>query len=155
MKPLAIDQPTGIGRGTRRMLDKRGYVLVMAKEHPRANRDGYVWEHVLVVERALGKYIPTESIVHHVDENPGNNAPTNLVVCPDQAYHKLLHQRATALSACGDASALKCDLCHSFERQDEIRAYSYRKGKGRYGRHLSCNRAYVRRYSERQRASNE
>jgi hypothetical protein len=136
-----------IGRGTGRMLDKRGYVLAMAKGHPRANRDGYVWEHVLVVERALGRYLPSNCLVHHVDEDPGNNEPSNLVVCPSQAYHKLLHQRATALDACGDASALKCNICHSYDRQHEMRQYSYNKGIGRYGRHLICNRAHVRKYA--------
>lgn len=125
------------------MLDKRGYILAMAKGHPRANRDGYVREHVLVVEQALGRYLPVGIIVHHADGNPANNVSANLVVCPDQAYHKLLHQRASALDACGNASALKCDICHSYERQDEMRAYSYRKGIGRYGRHLSCNRSHA------------
>lgn len=157
MRLLAIDLYCGLsgatcnegnmmfGRGTGRMLDKRGYVLAMAKGHPRANRDGYVWEHVLVAERALGRHVASECPVHHADGNPANNDPHNLVVCPDQRYHKLLHQRASALAACGDASALKCDLCHSYDRQEEIRAYSYRKGVGRYGRHLSCNRAHARR----------
>ena len=155
MKPLAVDLFCGLGRGTGRMLDKRGYVLAMSKGHPRANRDGYVWEHIRVVERALGKYLPSTAIVHHMDGNPSNNAPKNLVVCPDQAYHKLLHQRAVAFAACGDASALKCDLCHSFERQEEMREYSYRRGKGHYGRHLSCNRKYVKGYADRRRASDE
>jgi len=126
------------------MFDKRGYVLALAKGHPRANRDGYVWEHVLVAERACGKHLPATAVVHHVDGNPANNDPSNLIVCQDQAYHKLLHQRATALNACGNASALKCDICHRYDRQEEIRAYSYRKGIGRYGRHLSCNRAHAK-----------
>ena len=142
--PLAIDLYAGLGRGTGRMIGKRGYILVMAKGHPRANRDGYVGEHVLVAERALGRYITSEHPVHHVDGQPANNKSRNLVVCQDQGYHKLLHQRATALAACGNASALKCDICHSYDRQQEIRVYSYRKGVGRYGRHLSCNRAHTR-----------
>lgn len=139
--------PVAIGRGTRRMLGKRGYVLTLAKGHPRANRDGYVPEHILVAERALGKHVPLGCPVHHVDGDPANNTPSNLVVCQDQGYHKLLHQRATALKACGDASALKCDICHRHDRQNEIRVYSYRKGVGRYGRHLSCNRAHVAKHA--------
>jgi len=142
-----VSKPVAIGRGTGRMLDKRGYVLALSKGHPRANRDSYVWEHVLVVERAIGKFLPATAIVHHADGNPSNNDPCNLVVCPDQAYHKLIHQRDAALEACGNASALKCDICHSYERQEEIREYSYRKGIGRYGRHLSCNRAHAKRYA--------
>ena len=131
------------------MLDKRGYVLVMSKGHPRANRDGYVREHVLVAERALGRLIPPECPVHHVDGNPANNLPANLVICQSQGYHKLLHQRATALAVCGNASSLKCDICHSYERQNEMRVYSYRQGIGHYGRHLSCNREHAKRDRER------
>lgn len=137
MKPLAI------GRGTGRMLDKRGYVLALAKGHPRANRDGYVWEHVLVAEKSLGRFIPPDHPIHHVDGNPANNEPSNLVVCEDQAFHRLLHQRTDALQACGDANALKCNICGSYDRQDEIQEYSHR-GVGRCGRHASCNRVHVR-----------
>ncbi len=130
------------------MIDDRGYVWRIVRGHPRANRDGYVAEHRLIVEQAIGRFLAPRHPVHHVDNNPANNKNCNLVACEDQAYHKLLHQREAALIACGNANALHCDLCHSFERQEEIRAYSYRKGRGRYGRHLSCNRDYVRRYAE-------
>jgi len=64
--------------------------------------DGYVYVqnnkkkkmlHVLVAEKALGKTLPKGAVVHHVDGNRKNNEPTNLVVCPNQAYHLLLHKR--------------------------------------------------------------
>ena len=29
----------------------------------------------------------------HLDGNPRNNAPSNLVICQDKAYHMLLHAR--------------------------------------------------------------
>lgn len=55
---------------------------------------GYrVFEHIHIAERALGKQLPLGAIVHHIDENPSNNTPTNLLICPDQAYHMLLHKR--------------------------------------------------------------
>ena len=133
------------------MIGKRGYILTMAKGHPRATRDGYVSEHVLVAEKAIGRLLESNHPIHHVDGDTANNCNDNLVICENQAYHKLLHQRQTALRECGDANALRCDICHSFERQEEIRYYSYGKGPGRYGRHLSCNRDYVRRYAERKR----
>lgn len=33
----------------------KGYVMVLAKDHPRANPDGYVMEHIVVAERAIEK----------------------------------------------------------------------------------------------------
>jgi len=64
--------------------------------------DGYVYiqsnkkkkmKHVLVAEKALGKSLPKGAVVHHVDLDKKNNKPSNLVICPDQAYHLLLHKR--------------------------------------------------------------
>jgi len=54
-----------------------------------------VYEHIHLAEKALGKKLPAKAIVHHMNEKAGDNhTPFNLVICPDQAYHKLLHKRA-------------------------------------------------------------
>lgn len=68
-------------------------------------------EHIRVAERALGKPLPSGAIVHHMDEDRLNNAPSNLVVCPNGAYHKLIHQRLNAMKACGHAHWRKCRFC--------------------------------------------
>lgn len=73
-----------------------GYVFLLAPEHPRANRDGYVFGHILVAEAALGKPLPPRAVVHHVNERRQDNWPTNLVICQDRAYHLLLHNRMRA-----------------------------------------------------------
>jgi len=52
-----------------------------------------VYMHRLIVERILGKRLPREAVVHHVNGNGLDNRNCNLVVCPDQSYHRLIEQR--------------------------------------------------------------
>src|SRR5882672_6331482 len=74
-------------------IDEYGYVIY-------GNGGNDNREHVLVAEKALGKSLPKGAIIHHIDKNPSNNNPWNLVICPNQTYHNLIHQRMRALEAC-------------------------------------------------------
>ncbi len=98
-----------------------GYISVRTPGHHRADDRGYVSEHVLVVERAMGKPLRKTADIHHVDGNRKNNVATNLVVCQDHAYHMLLHRRQKALAACGDPNAHRCKMCGRYDNQDDIR----------------------------------
>lgn len=72
---------------------KKGYRKVLCPAHPRADAKGYVFEHVLVMEKELGRPIlPTEPI-HHKDHNRQNNHPDNLEVFPSHAEHMKHHFR--------------------------------------------------------------
>jgi hypothetical protein len=80
--------------------------------HPLAGSEwGYRFEHMLVAEAAMGKPLPRNALVHHVDEDPLNNANTNLVVCPGNQYHRIIHLRLEALKATGNANSLRCTYC--------------------------------------------
>lgn len=76
-----------------------GYPTVKCPEHPLTNKRGYIYEHRLVAERAVGRYLKEIEVVHHVDGNKKNNLQSNLVICQDDNYHKFLHQRAKQLLA--------------------------------------------------------
>jgi hypothetical protein len=54
-------------------------------------------KHRIAAEKALGRPLPTGVVIHHIDGNPKNYANTNLVICPDEEYHKLLHTRTDLL----------------------------------------------------------
>jgi hypothetical protein len=73
--------------------NSNGYNIIYNPEHPKADAKGYVYEHILVCEKVLGKFLPPKAVVHHVDGNTKNNEPDNLVVCQNQSYHLLLHRR--------------------------------------------------------------
>lgn len=59
-----------------RKIDK-GYILAYAPSHPKA-KSGYVYEHRLVMEQMLGRYLVEHENVHHIDGSRGNNLPENL-----------------------------------------------------------------------------
>jgi hypothetical protein len=62
------------GRCTRH---KAGYVMVRAPDHPRASLR-YVFEHILVAEELLGRYLVDGESVHHINGVRGDNRPENL-----------------------------------------------------------------------------
>lgn len=70
-----------------RRIDKDGYVCVYKPEHPDARKSGYVLEHRLVAEEALGRRLTRKEIVHHKDDNKQNNHPANLVLYPHNGAH--------------------------------------------------------------------
>lgn len=67
------------------------HVLVKDWEHPRADRHGYVYEHLLVAEKKIGRKILKGEIVHHVNCVKEDNRPENLFVCKSSQEHFLIH----------------------------------------------------------------
>lgn len=71
---------------------EQGYIRV------HVGNNQYRLEHDLIAEKALGRPLPPKAVMHHVNGDPSDNKrPWNLVLCPNQNYHLLLHRRAQAL----------------------------------------------------------
>ena len=65
------------------------YVRCPAEFSMMARRDGYVMEHRLVVALLLKRPLTRSESVHHVNHNPLDNRPENLMLFPTNRAHKL------------------------------------------------------------------
>lgn len=132
----------------------RGYIKVYMPRHPTAFKDGYVFQHTLIAEKALGHFLPKKACIHHVNENRADNRSANLVICEDRAYHNLLHRRAYALQACGDANSRHCWVCDQWFSPDDLDIWIGREGKAQQERvkHLPCLREQNRQRWHRRQA---
>jgi len=104
-----------------RTLFKNGYISVRLYEddffYPMTRKDGYVFEHRLVVAKALGRCLHDWEIVHHlhdkypagsVEDKQDNRYPENLQLVSDLGHNQItilerrinyLEQRVTLLEA--------------------------------------------------------
>jgi hypothetical protein len=73
---------------------KGGYILILSPNHPRANRDGYVREHILVWEQVNRKSLPDGWIIHHLNGVKHDNRPRNLVALPNKKHYLVLEAKA-------------------------------------------------------------
>jgi hypothetical protein len=74
-----------------------GYVSVKTPGHPRGSTQGYVFEHILVMEKHIGRYLvwgtrrdPNNEVVHHINGDRADNRLENLVLMT-ASEHCCLH----------------------------------------------------------------
>ena len=68
-----------------------GYILIYMPEHPNAMNKA-VFEHRLVIEMMLGRYLTNEETVHHINEIKTDNRIKNLYLFPTSSKHTSYHQ---------------------------------------------------------------
>lgn len=101
------------------------------------NGIGPTLEHIFIAISVLGKPLPKGAVVHHVNGNPADNRKENLVICPSQAYHNLLHRRQRAFEQSGNANFMRCSYCKTYSDPASL------DGKGgKY--HKRCAAEYMR-----------
>lgn len=69
------------------------YHVIYKPDHPTSmssgNWEGYVYEHIYVIENYLGRSLREEEVVHHLDCNPMNNRIENLLLLTRDMHPKI------------------------------------------------------------------
>lgn len=98
-----------------RMLN--GYVVLYMPKHPTAmkggNWDGYVYEHIIVAEKFLGRQLLSDEVCHHLDGNRHNNREENILVLL-RSQHTKLHawiNRLSKESVNECQKSIRCESC--------------------------------------------
>jgi hypothetical protein len=73
-------------QGGRTYINEDGYRLVWAFHHPRAHQN-VVREHILVMEKKLGRFLKKGEEIHHINHIRDDNRPENLELCSSHSKH--------------------------------------------------------------------
>src|SRR5208337_3254140 len=98
-------------------IDSKGYKKVLIHGHPREDANGYVFEHTLIAEKALGKPLLDGVVIHHYGKKTENH---KIVICQDSAYHNLIQRRQRAFECCGHADWRKCYICKKYDATENL-----------------------------------
>lgn len=70
----------------------KGYIQVLLPTHKRADKCGYVMEHILVYEKETGIEIPINCCIHHLNGIKDDNRIENLCMMTNSA-HTTFHNK--------------------------------------------------------------
>lgn len=73
-----------------RKTTKAGYTMILMPSHHRADKHGYVMEHIVIFERETGITIPNGCCIHHINGDKSDNRIQNLCMMTHSA-HTIMH----------------------------------------------------------------
>jgi hypothetical protein len=119
---------------------ENGYVMISTPGGNHRNKRGCMKLSIIIAELVWGKLLPPGAVVHHVNGIKDDDRPKNLVICENQAYHQLLHERIKAQEATGDPHKRRCKTCKAWDDPEKL------KKTGESWVHPVCDKEYHRGY---------
>ena len=68
-------------KGGKRTESGSGYIIIYSPNHPFPNSGKYVYEHRLVMEKKLNRYLKRTEHIHHINKIRNDNRFKNLKLC--------------------------------------------------------------------------
>jgi len=130
-------------KGGRRTDGKRGYIRIYSPNHPKACNK-WVYEHVLVMEKILGRYLTDGEMVHHINGNKGDNGPENLMLFASKREHVKHHTELRKRAALIDKGQKFCPVCSAIKPEDNFFNNKSRPD----GKDWLCKDCYAKRYNK-------
>lgn len=80
---------------TGRKITRLGYATLRILDHPNKGSDGYIFEHRIMMEQEIGRFLNKNEVVHHLNEVKHDNRIENLELMTKGKHTKLHHVGAS------------------------------------------------------------
>ncbi len=67
------------------------HIEVKIHNHPKSGRHNKVYQHILIAEEKMGRFLANDELVHHINCVKSDNRPENLFVCKNNGEHFRIH----------------------------------------------------------------
>ena len=104
--------------------DGKGYRLIKSHNHPNKNQRGYMYEHRLVMEKHLGRYLRDDEEINHLNKDIKDNRIENLEILTKSTHAtKHLKGNKRGVKDMSDRACIRCNSKTTYLEKGKPRWY--------------------------------